>query len=204
MPAPDFAAGMGAFLPDAALADAGTTTQTSLGLAQQDATGAAGAASSSPASAARVAQPGRAKGNELRQRVEHVAAFYAVRAAGRAGREMERKHPAAAKELVAQAHSGAPRLLNTTHFDPATGALSWPELLQQAEFEEQRITVGEIVGKWVKYGRLDYSDQRVLRENIVAMYDGMKSQIREIPPHDYIECRAFLQSVLYTTTKSMI
>ena len=52
----------------------------------------------------------------------------------------------------------------------------------------------------MKYGGLDYADQRQVRENIDAMFDSLKSQISSIPPQDYVACRTFLQSLLYATT----
>ena len=43
-----------------------------------------------------------------------------------------------------------------------------------------------------------------MRKNVAAMFDALKSQIREIPPQDYVASRSFLQSLLYATTGSLI
>jgi hypothetical protein len=36
------------------------------------------------------------------------------------------------------------------------------------------------------------------------MFDTLKSQISEISPPEYVACRSFLQSLLYTTTRGII
>ena len=86
--------------------------------------------------------------------------------------------------------------------DPVTGELHWPSALQTDMFAEQRAPVEELASKWVKYGTLDYNDQRTVRTNIDGMFDGIKSQISSIPPQDYVACRKFLQSLLYATTRT--
>ena len=79
----------------------------------------------------------------------------------------------------------------------------WPSALQQPVFDDQRGPVDDCAAKWVKYGSLDYNDQTLMRQNIDAMFDNLKGQIASIPPQDYTQCRSFLQSLLYATTRTM-
>jgi len=146
----------------------------------------------------------QAESNEMRNQVQGVQTFYEMRAAGRAGREMERGPTPASEEFTRRAHAAAPRGLDVSQLDPATGDLHWPGPLQHAEYDSQRSAVDEYTLKWVRYGALDLADQRRVRENITAMFEVLKSQITEIPPQDYLACRSFLQSLLYTTTRSII
>ncbi len=92
--------------------------------------------------------------------------------------------------------------MNTNQIDPVTGQLHWPSALQLPVFNEQREPVDELAAKWVKYGTLDYSDQTTMRQNIDGMFDGLKGQITSIPAQDYVQCRTFLQSLLYATTRT--
>ena len=69
-------------------------------------------------------------------------------------------------------------------------------------FNAQRTPVDEYAAKWVKYGSLDYSDQMGMRQNVDGMFDTLKGQITAIPPQDYTQCRSFLQSLLYATTRT--
>ena len=83
-----------------------------------------------------------------------------------------------------------------------TGKIYWPSALQLDSFNEQRGPVEDCAAKWVKYGILDYADQTLMRQNIDAMFDALKAQISTVPPQDYVQCRTFLQSLLYATTRT--
>ena len=56
----------------------------------------------------------------------------------------------------------------------------------------------------MRYGGLSYDERTQMRENISAMFDSLKSQIADIPPHEYVACRSFLHSLLYATTQAVI
>ena len=86
--------------------------------------------------------------------------------------------------------------------DPVSGVLFWPAPFQDASFEAHRLALDDYTVRWVKYGALDYTDKAQVRENIDAMFVMLKSQIASLPPQDYLECRTFLQSLLYATTRA--
>jgi hypothetical protein len=44
----------------------------------------------------------------------------------------------------------------------------------------------------------------VVRETVNTLFDGLKANIREIPPQDYVASRSFLQSLVYATTKTTL
>ncbi len=145
-----------------------------------------------------------AQSNAMRNRVQAVQTFYEMRAAGRAGRELERGPQATPEELARRARAAAPRALNSSQVDPVSGVLFWPAALQDASFESSRAALDEFAMRWMKYGGLDYSEQAQVREKVSAMLTLLKSQISTIPPQNYVECRSFLQSLLFATTKSFL
>ena len=108
------------------------------------------------------------------------------------------------EELARRARAGAPRGLSASQIDPVSGALYWPGPLQNADFQSQRSVVDEYTAKWVKYGGLGYADQTQVRENIDTMFDVLKSQIRSIPPQNYVASRTFLQSLLFAITRTTL
>ncbi len=146
----------------------------------------------------------QAQSDEMRVRIQSVETFYALRAVGRALRESERGPRPTPEELARRARAGAPRPLDSSQVDPVSGVLFWPLALQDASFETQRVALQEYVVRWMKYGALDYAEQGQVRENIDAMFDTLKSQIASMSPQDYVECRVYLQSLLYATTRSML
>jgi len=144
----------------------------------------------------------QAQSNEMRNEVQGVQTFWAMRDIGKAEREKERGPRPTPEDLARYARAGKPHPLNTNQIDPVTGQLHWPSALQQDMFNAQRGPVDELAAKWVKYGTLQYADQTVMRQNIDAMFDALKGQITSIPPQDYVQCRTFLQSLLYATTQT--
>ena len=145
-----------------------------------------------------------AQSNEQRNRVQGVQTFWQMRDIGRAEREQERGPRPTPEELARRARAGAPRALTTSQIDPVSGVLYWPAVLQHASFQAQRSAVEEYTVRWVKYGGLDYEAQSQVREKIDTMFEKVKSQITSIPPQDYVECRTFLQSLLYATTRTTL
>ena len=146
----------------------------------------------------------QAESNEMNNQVQGVQTFWQMRDIGRAEREKERAPRLTPEQLARMARDGAPRGLTASQIDPVSGALYWPAALQDPGFQEQRSVVDEYTAKWVKYGGLTYADQTKVRENIDGMFDGLKSQIKSIPPQDYVACRTFLQSLLYATTRTTL
>ena len=88
--------------------------------------------------------------------------------------------------------------------DPVSGTLSWPRVLHDDGFKAPRIALEEYAVRWAEVGGLNEADQAKVRENINVMFDMLKSQITSIPPQQYVACRTFLQSLLYTTTRTTL
>ena len=59
-----------------------------------------------------------------------------------------------------------------------------------------------LFSKHATYGGLSYSDQTKVREGVNTMYRELKTQIKSIPPPDYVACRTFLNSLTYAATKT--
>lgn len=140
----------------------------------------------------------------MRNQVQAVQTYWEMRKLGRAERSSELGPRPQAEDLARRARAGAPRALSASEIDPVSGALYWPGALQDDVYQESRLAVNEYTAKWVKYGGLNYSDRTHMRENISAMFDTLKSQINEIAPQEYLACRSFLQSLLYSTTHAII
>ena len=145
-----------------------------------------------------------AQSNEMSNQVQGVLTFWQMRELGRLEREKELGPRRTPEELARLAHAEAPRALNSRQMDPVSGNLSWPAALQDAMFESERTAVDEYAVRWARYGGLDYADRARVRENVDTMFHMLKSQITMIPPQDYVECRTFLRSLLYATTRTVL
>ena len=76
--------------------------------------------------------------------------------------------------------------------------------MQTDRFRSWRSAVDECAFRWVRYGALDYDEQAEIRADIGGMFDALKSEIRSIPPQDYVACRTFLRNLLYATTHTTL
>jgi hypothetical protein len=145
-----------------------------------------------------------AESKAMKNAVDRVGTYYAVREAGRVAREKERGPRPDAEELTRRAVAAAPRNLNTNQIDPVSGELHWPSFLQEARFESQRTAISDCAMNWVRYGELTYDQQTRIRENIGTMFESLQSQVDVMPPQDYVACRSFLNSLLYATTHTVL
>ncbi|MGD0897685.1 MAG: hypothetical protein ABR915_07595 [Thermoguttaceae bacterium] len=146
----------------------------------------------------------QAQSNAMQNQVQAVNTFWEMRNIGKAQRAAERGPPPTPEQIARIAREGVPRSLTPSQIDPVSGRLNWPSPLQDSSFDAPRGQLDEVVAKWVNYGGLDYSDKSVVRETVNTLFDGLKANIREIPPQDYVASRSFLQSLVYATTKTTL
>jgi len=144
----------------------------------------------------------QAQKQEIQNRQQWTNTYFDMRATNRASRAAERSPRPTMEQLVRMAHDGAPKPLGSSQMDPVSGRLNWPSALQQAGFDSQREQLEQLFTTRAKYGGLNYADQLAVRQTVDAMFGELKTQIRDIPPQDYVACRNFLASVTYAASKS--
>jgi hypothetical protein len=146
----------------------------------------------------------QAQKNEIQNHQQYTNTYFEMRATNKAARKAE-EGPAPSMELIARmARDGAPKPITTKEWDPVTGKVNWPTLLQQDSFTPQRTELEQILAKQANYGSLGYSDQMQARQTIESMFADLKSQIKTVPPQDWAASQSFLQSLIYATTKTVL
>ena len=143
-----------------------------------------------------------AQKNAIENRQQATNAYFDMRATNRAARAAEAGPKPTMEQLVRIAREGSPRPLATSQMDPVTGKLDWPGVLQTEAFQTERTSVDQIFAKRAVHGGLGYADQTKAREALDGMYSQLKGQIRDVPPQDYVASRGFLQSLMYSATRS--
>jgi hypothetical protein len=144
----------------------------------------------------------QAQKQEIQNRQQWTNTYFDMRATNRAARAAERSPRPSMEELARMAQQGVPKPLGSKQMDSITGHLNWPSALQQASFDSQREQLDQLFAARAKYGGLSYADQTAVRQTVDAMFSELKSQIRDIPPADYLASRNFLNSVTYAASKS--
>ena len=144
----------------------------------------------------------QAQKNEIQNRQQWTNTYFDMRQTNRAAQAAERRPPPTMEQIARMASEGVPKPLNPRDVDPVSGQIQWPSALEEDLFAPQRKEVEELFAARARYGSLGYSDQMKARKTIDVMYGELKSQVREIPPTDYVACRNFLQSLTYAATKT--
>ena len=144
----------------------------------------------------------QAQSNVLNNNVRNAQTFWTMRDIGRSQRAGERGLAPAAEEVAARPREETQSGLAASQIDPLTGALIWPGLLQQARFSARRKAIDQYAAKWEQSGGLDFADRQQMRKNINEMLDTLKSEIGDVPPHEYLTLRLFLQGLLQATTRN--
>lgn len=144
----------------------------------------------------------QAQSQEIANRQQYTDTYFNMRATNRAATEAERGPHPTTEQLARIAADGVPKPISPGDADPVTGQLAWPDLLQDDQFSGQRGEVEKLMAKQVSQGRLAYNDQRAARDTIDDMFHQLKAEIRDVPSQQYANSRSFLQSLMYTLTKT--
>jgi hypothetical protein len=144
----------------------------------------------------------QAQKNDIQNHQLYTNTYFEMRSTNQAATKAERGPPPTMEQIARIAREGAPKPVTANQWDPATGKVNWPALLQQDTFASERAALEQLLMKQSTYGSLGYSDQMKARQTIETMFAGIKSQIREVPTQDYDAARSFLSSMMYATAKA--
>jgi hypothetical protein len=126
-----------------------------------------------------------------------------MRATNQAATEKERGPHPSMEQLARIAADGVPKPISNSEVDPVSGAVvAWPDLLQDDQFAAPRKEVEQLLAKQASDGRLGFTDQKQARTTIDGMFHELKSEITQVPPQQYVASRSFLQSLIYSMTKT--
>jgi hypothetical protein len=146
----------------------------------------------------------QAQKNEIENRQQWTNTYFEMRDTNRKARAAERGPNPTMEQMARMARQGLPKPLSPSQVDPVSGQIHWPGPLQEDSFQPQRGEVERVFTARARYGSLGYSDQLKVRQATDVMLDGLKAQIQQIPPPDYIASRDFLQSLTYAATRTEI
>ncbi len=144
----------------------------------------------------------QARRNNIENQQAYTNTYFQMRAANQAYREAERGPRPTADQLARLARDGAPKPLSPSDVNSVNGEISWPPVLQQEGFASERVVLDQLSATMATHGSLSFSDQMAARKTVETMFASLKSQIKDIPPQDYITSRHFLRSLIYATARS--
>jgi hypothetical protein len=96
--------------------------------------------------------------------------------------------------LNVAAKSELPKALGPDMLDPVTGRITWPEILQDKQYDDQRKEIEQLFELRAKTSHSTGTGQKI-RATTGRMSDMLRRQIKDIPANDYIAARKFLDSL---------
>lgn len=146
----------------------------------------------------------QAQKQELQNRQLYTDTYFQMRETNRQAREAERRPRPTAERLARIAREDAPKPLSPSEVNEVTGKLAWPAALQSDDFKSGRSEFEKLFVSYSQLGALNYADQTKARKVINDMNKQLKSQIRTLPPTDYVPSKNFLEGLMFTTCKSRL
>jgi hypothetical protein len=146
----------------------------------------------------------QAQRNYIENRQQATHAYFEMQDTNRAAAAARRSPRLTHEQLVRIAADAAPRPLTVSDVDPVSGRVTWPKVLQDELFAQERGAVDQLVAKQAQYGTLGISDTSRAGEAIQKMAAKLRDQIRNLPTNDYIASKNFLKSLMYSMTKKSL
>ncbi len=138
-----------------------------------------------------------ARSQNLDNRVKYAETFYAKRRMNEEYREAKKTPPPTAEQLFRRSEAAKPKRLSPGEFDPVSGKINWPLLLQDDSFAADRTALEELFGEMAVNERLSFDQYQQIRETGARMQEQLNSIIREVAPRDHMKATSFLTSLLY-------
>jgi hypothetical protein len=139
----------------------------------------------------------QAQKNEIENHQQYENTYFQMQATNQAYQKAQEGPPPTKEQIARMARNAAPRPVSANEVNPVSGQIAWPEVLQEDGFAADRGAVDQLSAKKAAQGSLSFSDQMAARKTIESMFAGLKSQIRDVPPQDYVVSQAFLRSLIY-------
>jgi hypothetical protein len=123
--------------------------------------------------------------------------YFQMRKDNKAFREWERGPKPTMEDLARYAAMGRPKRLSPAEFDYVTGKITWPKLLQQTSFNEERTSLDTLFVKRAQAGGITFDEQMDIRQGTNSMLSKLAAQIRDLPANYYMAAKNFIQSLAY-------
>jgi hypothetical protein len=146
----------------------------------------------------------QAQRQDIQNRQQWTNTYFEMRAANRAATAAERGPPPSQEQLARIAAAGVPKPLPSHEMDPVSGRVTWPTLLADELFAQQRADLERLLAKRAQYGNLGIADQNQAGAAIEGMSAKLQAQIRNVPGQQYVASKEFLKSLMYHMTKTLL
>lgn len=140
----------------------------------------------------------QARAQYLENKKKWTADYYQSKEERQARMAREREKNKLSTETLAEiARAERPKVLGADALNPATGHITWPEVLREEEFATLRVHLEEQFAQQARTSPNRGSVTKIHAQT-QEMLSLLRSHIEEMPANDYIAGRRFLDSLDYT------
>jgi hypothetical protein len=118
-------------------------------------------------------------------------------------RKASREKPPTSEQAFRWAHRDAPKPLNSYQFDPLTGGINWPLVLQDAEYERYRNFMEQFFRDKAQHPQsLNLNTYNQFQDAIESWLADLKMNISRYKPNDYLRAKSLIESLGAEASKS--
>ena len=143
-----------------------------------------------------------ARSQALDNQLKTTETFFENRKMAKAYRDAERGPGLSSEAMYRIARDAAPRRLSAGQFDPVTGELSFPIVLQDPFFKDSNAELQKLFKQRAEGGALGRKAMQEIDTTTKQMRADLASRIRQYPSGAYLEAQNFLRSVAFEGQQS--
>lgn len=137
-----------------------------------------------------------AKSMEIENRLRWTETFFEMRRVNRTARALEAGPRPTMEQVVRYARMQAPRRLSSLELDPVTGDISWPVVLKDSPYDENRAFLEEQFRMRAKSGgSFDYAQFETVEAAVEHFKANLLANVSKYSGRRYGEARNFLDSL---------
>jgi len=133
--------------------------------------------------------------NEIDNQKHFTQTYFDMRRINREARAAERTPRGTREDFIRYAQDGAPKRLSPSDLNVVTGQITWPSVLQDPVFQENRTNLNNFFAYRAKHGTIDFRNTMKAQGMVDDMQAELKKNIAKIPSQFYSPARNFLDSL---------
>lgn len=138
-----------------------------------------------------------ARRKNIDNRMYGTEAYFQMRQTNREARAAEAPPKASQADLERYARARAPDRLSPSELDPLTGVITWPAILREDPYKSSRDALEQLYTQRASMGALTGTQRGQVQQAIGSIQAGMKQNINNYVPQDYVQAKKFLESLHY-------
>jgi hypothetical protein len=132
----------------------------------------------------------------LENRLQATQTYFDMRRINAEARRSQRSLPLSLEAYQRLARQQAPERLSVSQLDPLTGTISWPVVLQRADYQVEREELERLYRERATGVQYHYDGIQTATDRFL---ERLKTDVNQFEPNDFIRAKKFVESLAYET-----